>query len=300
MSHIPVLKDEVLSGLEGTPWSKGWFLDGTFGRGGHSLSILERFPESRVLGVDQDLAAVESTRSGPTAELWHRYQFEGRFRIQHGNFADVSEAAYSGALLDLGVSSPQLDEAPRGFSFYHDGPLDMRMNQSQTLTAETIVNTWPAEELSTLFKNFGEVRRPERAAQQIVEARRQRSFRTTLELSQFFERLDGWKRKGHHPATNYFQAIRIAVNHELDVLTEALPKVVHRLVPKGRLLLITFHSLEDRICKYSLRKFADEGLGHLVNKKVIQPKWDEKKKNPRSRSAKLRIFQSEEQGGEKL
>jgi len=193
--------------------------------------------------------------------------------------------------LDFGVSSPQLDQAHRGFSFYNEGPLDMRMNQSQELSAAVVVNQWSEPELVEIFRTYGEVRRPDRAARALVEQRRETPFQTTLQLAKFFEKLDGWYRKGHHPATNYFQAIRIAVNDELGVLERTLPKLVEALLPNGRLMVITFHSLEDRIAKYAFKDLEKAGVAFAVNKKVIQPTWDEQKGNPRSRSAKLRVIQ---------
>lgn len=265
-------------------------MDGTLGRGGHAAAILEKYPKARLLGVDQDQAAIDFAGDKFAAEI-----SSARVRLQRGNFSDFSAAlngeAMCGALLDLGVSSPQLDEAHRGFSFYNDGPLDMRMDQSRALSATEVVNEWSEHELSEIFRTFGEVRRPERAAQAIVTERKSNKFTTTGQLAKFFERLDGWWKKGHHPATNYFQAIRIAVNGELEVLEKTLPLLVNNLVEGGRLLVITFHSLEDRITKYVFRDLEKSGVAFQINKKVIQPEWDEKKQNPRSRSAKLRIVQ---------
>jgi len=288
--HIPVLLEDVLEGCAGIPFSKGWFVDGTLGRAGHAVAILEKFSDAKILGLDQDQDAIDFVAAEFSSLIG-----AGRLDLSRVNFENFSSAVEGrpivGALLDLGVSSPQLDQAERGFSFYHDGPLDMRMDKSREMTAAILVNTWSDHELAEIFRTYGEVRRPERAAQALVEERKKQKFETTGQLSKFFERLDGWYKKGHHPATNYFQAIRIAVNDELGVLEKTLPKIVENLVDGGRLLVITFHSLEDRITKYVFRDLEEAGKIFLVNKKVIQSSWDEKKKNPRSRSAKLRIIQ---------
>ncbi len=294
MSHIPVLLQDVLKMCEGVPFSKGWFLDGTFGRGGHSQAILEKFDDAKIIGLDCDADAVDHAR-----EHFQTWITAGRFEIHRHNFSDFEQAlgdrVLVGALLDLGVSSPQLDEGPRGFSFYHPGPLDMRMDQSQDLTAHEIVNTWDDRALGDIFREYGEVFRPDRAVQMIIERRREKNIESTTELASIIEKADGWRKKGYHPATNYFMALRIAVNQELGRLESILPSMVQRLSDDGRLLVITFHSLEDRIAKTAFRSLQKtDGLGHQVNKKVIQATWDEKKKNPRARSAKLRVFQREQ------
>lgn len=293
MAHIPVLLQDVLTACEPIPFADGWFVDGTFGRGGHARALLDKFSDCRILAIDHDLDAINFAKDAFATEIK-----SGRMELHRGNFLNfetaIGDKKLIGMLLDLGVSSPQLDEAHRGFSFYHDGPLDMRMDQSLKVSAEDVVNTWAEVELAEIFRSYGEVPRPERAAKAIVNERKAKPFKTTGDLAKFFERLDGWRRKGHHPATNYFQAVRIAVNSELKVLEQVLPKIAERLTDSGRLLVITFHSLEDRIVKYKFRDLEESGVAFPVNKKVIQAHWNEKKINARSRSAKLRVLQKGE------
>ena len=219
---------------------------------------------------------------------------------EHFNFHDFKTLedfgrgeGFAGALFDLGVSSPQLDEPERGFSFYHDGPLDMRMDQTQELSAATIVNTWSTEDLVQLFREYGEISRPHRVVQQIVERRETRPFETTMDLSYLIERTFGWRKKGKHPATNFFLALRMEVNEELSELEEALRNILEKAIqPKGRLMVITFHSSEDRIVKKLFK--GSPHLGMNLTKKVIAPERAEILLNPRSRSAKLRVFQRED------
>jgi 16S rRNA (cytosine1402-N4)-methyltransferase len=194
-------------------------------------------------------------------------------------------------LLDLGVSSPQLDVAERGFSFYHDGPLDMRMDQRREQSAADVVNNIDEDDLTELFKTLGEIPRPYKVVRAIVHDRKTEPFTTTRQLASMIERVEGWSRKGHHPATRYFMALRLYVNRELELLEQALPDLIAGLNDQGRLAVITFHSLEDRIVKNFFKTHAE--LGKPVNKKVIIAKWPERKSNPRARSAKLRVFQRE-------
>jgi 16S rRNA (cytosine1402-N4)-methyltransferase len=281
--HKPVLLEEVLNlAKEISPRT---ILDGTFGRGGHSRAMLEAIPGAKVFAIDQDLAAVEH---GKALE-------SDRFSIRHFNFHNIArldsrpESGFDVILLDLGVSSPQLDEAGRGFSFYHDGPLDMRMDQTLEYSAADLVNTWPEVELIDLFSGLGEVRRPQRVVRAIVNDRKEKPFQSTRDLASLIERVEGWSRKGHHPATRYFLALRMAVNNELSGLESCLPDLMRALSPSGRLIIITFHSLEDRIVKYAFRESRE--LGYPLFKKVIVPSREEESANPRSRSAKLRVFQ---------
>jgi 16S rRNA (cytosine1402-N4)-methyltransferase len=276
--HKPVLLKEVLQfASEIAPKT---ILDGTFGRGGHTRAMLEACPDAKVTAIDygrKELGALIAS---------------GRLALEHFNFHDIAKFPVQGfdvILLDLGVSSPQLDEAARGFSFYHDGPLDMRMNQTSELTAAAVVNTWPEVELLNLFMKYGEIRRPQRVVRAIVNDRKQTPFTTTRELAGLIERVEGWQRKGHHPATRYFLALRMAVNNELAGLEACIPDLMRALSPRGRLLIITFHSLEDRIIKYAFRESQE--LGFPLVKKVIVPSREEERENPRARSAKLRIFQ---------
>ncbi len=297
-THTPVLLNAILDHLSEMP-DEGWFVDGTFGRGGHTRAILSAKKDWRVLALDCDLDAIEFAQREFQNDI-----MSGRLKVLHAEFSDVDTwikalqadtnnktAHVIGMLLDLGVSSPQLDEGRRGFSFYHEGPLDMRMNARDTVTAADIVNTWPEKDLNDLFHHLGEVRSPFRVSRKIVERRREKRFSTTRELADLIAEASGWHKKGHHPATNFFMAIRIQVNHELERLSQALPKIVEQLAPGGRVFVITFHSLEDRIVKNAFRQFVVGNKGFLINKKVIQASWDEKKSNPRARSAKLRIFE---------
>lgn len=299
MEHIPVLFDDVLSHVKGANASVNWVLDGTFGRGGHAIGILEAFPSVKLVGVDRDHAAIEYGQQRFAKEI-----AEERLFLLRGNYAQLEEIddeldsitqgeAFDAILLDLGVSSPQLDQAERGFSFYNDGPLDMRMDHRDSVSAADIVNDWSAEELSDLFYHMGEIKRPNRVVSRIIERRKEKPFQSTMELSHLIESAEGWSRKGHHPATNFFLALRIEVNKELEQVEQMIRPLVNRLKPGGRFLVITFHSTEDRIVKLGFKSLKEEGVGRLVNKKVIQAQWPEKKKNPRARSAKLRVFEKE-------
>ena len=286
--HYPVLWKEVVESFRVFEGKKDLvFFDGTFGRGGHTGLILKLFPEARAVVMDQDLAAIEFAKEKFSTEVQN-----GRLQIIHDNFANFSEhnlGHFDMMLLDLGVSSPQLDNAERGFSFYHDGPLDMRMDQTKDLTAEYIVNTADEEDLVRLFKSYGEIHKPFRVVRAIVHDRKTKAFQNTRELAGLIERVDGWRVKGHHPATQYFMALRLAVNGELDVVAKAVPEMMQALTMSGRLAVISFHSLEDRIVKNLFRESKELGLP--VNKKVIVAAQEECDINSRSRSAKLRVFE---------
>ena len=299
--HVPVLVNEVLSLVREAPIPMDYFLDGTFGRGGHTRWVMGEFPHVKVVAFDRDEEALDEGRG-----LFEREIREERIHFVHSDFVDVKDrhnemssfmgegSLFSGALLDLGVSSPQLDRGERGFSFYKDGPLDMRMDRSQSFSASDIVNEWSERKLVELFQNLGEVRSPQKVVRAIVQDRKKKKFESTMEFSGLIERIYGWKRRGHHPATQFFLALRLEVNEELEAVERALPHILNLLQEGGRLLVITFHSLEDRIVKHLFRVFEDQGLGFRVNKKVIQASWEEKQKNPRARSAKLRAFQKGE------
>ncbi len=286
--HYPVLLQEVLAAFYPFRQRENpHYFDGTFGRGGHYSAMKYVIPQMKATVMDQDLAAVEFAKK--------RFQTDveqGQLNVIHGNFSKFSEhnlKNFDMMLLDLGVSSPQLDQADRGFSFYHDGPLDMRMNQQQGLTAEVLINTASEDELIQLFKNYGEVYRPARVVRAIVQDRKEKAFQSTKQLAGLIERVDGWQIKGFHPATKYFMALRLAVNSELEVVEQAIPAMIQALNPGGRLAVISFHSLEDRIVKNIFR--GSESFGRSVTKKVIVPTQDECDKNTRSRSAKLRVFE---------
>ena len=283
MLHIPVLLEHVIEFAAEIPFESGLFMDGTFGRGGHARELMKAYPNMKLIALDCDEDAVKFGKE------------EFGIDVHHCNFTDfeksLGEQKLAGALLDLGVSSPQLDEGERGFSFYHDGPLDMRMDRTKEFNAAELVNTWDDRDLTELFQEYGEIRRPQKLVEALIGRRRKRKFETAQDLAGFIEKVEGWRKKGHHPATNYFMAIRIAVNQELSRIEEVLPRLAKRLEPDGRLLVITFHSLEDRIVKNIFKQLKEESVGFPVNKKVIQATWDETKKNPRTRSAKLRVFQ---------
>lgn len=288
--HTPVLLEPFLEMLSPLPDSAHLFLDGTFGRGGHTRAILESKKNWRIIALDCDEEAIAFGRTNFADHI-----AAGRLDLRRANFTDFANELAGqkiiGGLLDLGVSSPQLDEGRRGFSFYNNGPLDMRMDQSADLTAATIVNTWSEQDLSDVFHELGEVRSPFRVSKKIIEARREKAFETTNELASLIEKAEGWRQKGHHPATNYFMALRIAVNGELKRIENALPNLARSLEKGGRLFVITFHSLEDRIVKTAFRAMDDAETAAIVNKKVVQATWQEKKSNPRARSAKMRVLE---------
>ncbi len=290
LKHIPVMAEEVLQAF--TPFVESRdshelrYFDGTFGRGGHYSLIKDQFPNLKAVVFDQDLAALEHAHSIFKTEVE-----AGDLLVQHANFSQFSSekwGLFDMMLLDLGVSSPQLDEPTRGFSFYHEGPLDMRMNATQEVTAEMIVNEAPEQELIRIFQEYGEVRSPFRVVRALVHDRKTTPFTTTKQLAGLIERVEGWRRKGFHPATLFFQGLRLAVNQELESVETGIPTLMQGLKPGGRLAVITFHSLEDRIVK---NIFKNSSLGRPVNKKVIVPQREEEVSNPRARSAKLRIFE---------
>ncbi len=288
--HIPVLLNEVLDSFSIYENQKGLvYYDGTYGRGGHFKEILKKMtPEISYL-TDRDLSAIQKAR-----EEWAELLQQKKVLIYHQNFSEFAEKIqnlphkFNLILLDLGVSSPQLDQAQRGFSFNKDGPLDMRMNQNLGLTAAQIINEYSEDELNLLFKTYGEIYHSSRVVRAIVNDRIEKPYTTTLELAQLIERIDGWQKKGFHPATQYFMALRLVVNEELQAIESAIPKLISQLQDGGRISVITFHSLEDRLVK---NIFKEQSSGFLVNKKVIVPSEEECKINPRARSAKLRIFQ---------
>jgi len=296
---------EVLNALK--PKSGGRYVDGTLGGAGHAASILSASsPTGWLYGCDRDGAAVEAARKR-LAE-----QFAGRFEVRRGNFADlagwVPAADCDGVLLDLGVSSPQLDSPERGFSFQHDGPLDMRMDPRQTLTAAELVHGAGAEELARIFWEFGGERESRRFARAIVQDREGQKFETTRQLAELIERLSPRRGKKAHPATRVFQALRIAVNDEIGSLQRGLAAAVALLKPGGRLAVITFHSLEDRVVKdfgrarardytfageMDVPELREPRIPELkwVTRKAVKPGADELNENPRSRSAQLRVLE---------
>lgn len=276
--HIPVLSEAVLEGLKVQPG--GQYLDATVGGAGHALLILQAAPQTKLVALDQDSQALAAAQA-KLAELGSRVTYH------HTNFSrfDPGELRFDGILADIGVSSTQLDQSQRGFSFRQEAPLDMRMDSTQALTAEEIVNHWDEKTLADTIYEYGEERLSRRIARQIVE---KRPFGTTTELAGAIAHAYPAKaRHGRiHPATRTFQALRIAVNSELKVLEEFLAKAPDWLAPGSRLAIISFHSLEDRIVKYAFR--GDERL-QIVTKKPIVATRAEIRENKRSRSAKLRV-----------
>ncbi|MBD2139371.1 16S rRNA (cytosine(1402)-N(4))-methyltransferase RsmH [Anabaena sp. FACHB-1237] len=277
-SHIPVLSQEVITGLNIQP--NGHYLDLTVGGGGHSRLILENAEDVKITAVDQDLDALKAAKENLA-------EFGNRVNFIHSNFANFqfSENTYHGILADLGVSSYHLDNPERGFSFRNTASLDMRMNQTQSLTATDIINEWDEQELANIFFKYGEERLSRKIARRIVE---KRPFDTTTELAnEIFYSVPPKYRHGRiHPATRIFQALRIAVNNELQVLETLIEKAPLSLIPGGRIAIISFHSLEDRITKHGLR---NSELLTVITKKPIIANEQEISENPRSRSAKLRI-----------
>lgn len=284
MVHIPVLLNEILTASQEGAHQD--LFDGTFGRGGHLRALLNLYPEAHAVAFDRDPEAIHFGQQNFAMEIK-----QGRVQLYHRDYRDFVASDFKQfdfMLLDLGVSSPQLDAGERGFSFYHEGPLDMRMNNSEGPTAGDLLNHQSETELIRIFQEFGEIRKPYRVVKAIVHDRQERPWASTQQLAGMIERVEGWKVKGHHPATQYFMALRMAVNSELEGVQMGIRRCLAGLKEGGRLAVITFHSLEDRIVKQIFR--SDE-TGFCVNKKVIQPTEEEVKINPRARSAKLRIFQ---------
>ncbi len=300
--HEPVLLHEVLSYL--TPRPGGQYVDGTFGGGGHARAILEASaPDGRVLALDADPSAVERARILAA-------HYPGRLVPCHGNFRELARLArqcgfdrVDGVLFDLGLSSDQLADPRRGFSFQLSGPLDMRFDPRQGMPAAVIVNTWSVEELTDLFWRFGEEPRARIIARAIVAERARRPIETTTQLAELVERAVGTRRARIHPATRVFQALRIAVNEELEALASGLEQALELLRPGGRLVVIAFHSLEDRLVKQFMRREAASCLcppetpicvcGHIprlriLTPRAVRPSAAEVARNPRSRSARLR------------
>ncbi|NEQ48560.1 MAG: 16S rRNA (cytosine(1402)-N(4))-methyltransferase RsmH [Leptolyngbya sp. SIO3F4] len=276
--HQSVLVKEVLAGL--APKPHGYYLDATVGGGGHSRLILEMEPTIHLIAIDQDPYALNAARQ-------NLGEFGERVTFWHGNFSEFSpaESSFDGILADLGVSSPQLDHPERGFSFRHQGALDMRMNPHQELMAADLINHRSERELADIFYHYGEERLSRQIARRIVE---RRPFQTTTALANTIaSSVPGKYRHGRiHPATRCFQALRIAVNQELDVLEHLIQVAPSWLAPGGKLAIISFHSLEDRRVKHGMRNH--EQL-KVLTKKPITADDGERCCNPRARSAKLRL-----------
>ena len=276
MKHRPVLLNEAIEGLDLSEDSV--VLDCTFGGGGHSKEILRRYPGTKIIAIDED----------------EEVTAEKGISLHHENFRNLDKVLgdrkVDAILFDLGFSSDQLESSGRGFSFLKDEPLLMTMNEKADLTAEVIVNNWSEESIADIIYGYSEERRARTIAKAIVRAREKAPIKTTRELVAIIERVV--PRNGKiHPATKTFQALRIAVNDELGALKEGLEKGFSSLKGGGRVAVISFHSLEDRIVKNFNKEKAKSGQGKLINKKPIRPNKEELKENKRARSAKLRILQ---------
>ncbi|MCM3396243.1 16S rRNA (cytosine(1402)-N(4))-methyltransferase RsmH [Oceanobacillus profundus] len=305
--HYSVLREETIKGLAINP--NGTYVDCTVGGGGHSLEIAKRLSEDGLLiAFDQDLDALEAAKSRLKA-------YEDRILFVHSNFRGLEKELtnrqityVNGILFDLGVSSPQLDRGERGFSYHHDAELDMRMNQTEELTAYEIVNTWPYSQLVSIFFNYGEEKFSKQIARKIEAYREKEEIRTTHQLVEIIKEgiPAAARRKGGHPAKRIFQALRIAVNDELAAFNDALHQAAKMVGVEGRIAVITFHSLEDRLCKQAFKKWSTEkdtprnlpiipaehqAPFKLITRKPVMPGDYELDENRRSRSAKLRVVE---------
>lgn len=302
--HVSVLLEECLEGLAIKP--DGIYIDGTLGGAGHSSRIVSRLTTGKLIGIDRDPVALQAAEE-------RLEPYKDRVTLVHSNFSEMAQvvknlglSGVDGILLDLGVSSPQLDDGDRGFSYMADAPLDMRMDSQDALSAYTVVNSWSQEELKRILFDYGEERYAPRIAAAICRRREEAPIRTTLELVDIIRSAMPAQalREKQHPAKRSFQAIRIAVNDELGSVEKAMQKAIPLLNPGGRLAVITFHSLEDRIVKNAMTE-ASKGctcppsfpvcicgkkpLVKLISRKPIVASDEELEANPRSRSAKLRV-----------
>lgn len=304
--HISVLLNECIESLNIKP--DGIYVDGTLGGAGHSYEICKRLTTGRLIGIDQDMNAINAA----TERL---KEFKDKVTLVHSNFSNVKQVfedlgieKADGFLLDIGVSSHQLDEAERGFSYMQDAPLDMRMDTSRSLSAYEVVNEYSEKDINDIIFEYGEERWAKRIAEFIVAERKIKPIETTFELVDVIKKAvpKGARKDGPHPAKRTFQAIRIEVNGELDVLKTAINDMTDLLNPEGRLAIITFHSLEDRIVKNEFRKQENpctcprefpvcvcgkKSKGRVVTRKPILPSDEELSANHRARSAKLRVFE---------
>lgn len=305
--HIPVMLEEIVALLQCRPG--GVYVDGTIGGGGYARAILDRSePEGVVVGMDWDVEAIARVRGRLGV-------YGGRLILEKADFAEIRRVLRThgirevdGIAVDLGVSSYQLEDPERGFSFMHEGPLDMRMSRDLPVTAADLVNTLTEKELADLIYRYGEERLSRKIARSIVERRKKQPIKDTRDLAELIRRSVPRTRDSLriHPATRSFQALRIAVNHELESLEHFLPEALDVLKPGGRLCVVAFHSLEDRVVKQTFRNWAQscrcpreraacecEGraLVRLLSKKALRPSPDEEKRNPRARSARLRAIE---------
>lgn len=286
VQHIPVLLEEVLHNLVSV--EDGLFVDATLGGGGHTYRILERYEHLRIIGIDADDVALTIAKEGLRA-------FKDRVTLVRGNFKTLKEilqgmgvSSIDGILFDLGTSTYQI-MGKRGFSFNDEEALDMRMDMRETLSAHDVVNSYRQDELATILYEYGEEEKSRRIAKAIVEARKKKPIETAKELGDLVAKVK-WRRGRIHPATKTFQAIRIETNHELENLKTGVESAIEMLNPKGRIGVISFHSLEDRMMKET---FRNSPVLTVLTKKPIRPERTEAITNPRSRSAKLRIAEKQ-------
>lgn len=308
--HTSVLLDETIDGLNIRP--EGIYVDGTLGGGGHSYRICEKLTSGRLIGIDQDEAAIDAASKRLAG-------FQDKATIVRSNYSEIRKVLeelqikkVDGILLDLGVSSYQLDNVDRGFSYKYDSPLDMRMDQRQSLTAREIINEYSEMELFRVIRDYGEDQFAKNIARHIVMNREEAPIETTGQLNEIIKAAIPAKMRagGSHPSKRTFQAIRIECNRELDVLKQALEDMIDLLAPGGRLSIITFHSLEDRIVKSMFRRNESpcicpphfpvcvcglQSRGRVITKKPILPSEEELEANSRSKSAKLRVFEKNEE-----
>ena len=303
--HIPVLLNEVIDGLNIK--EDGVYVDLTLGRGGHSEAILSKLsPEGKLIGIDQDETAILESNARLSKIAPNYVLVRSNFSEIDSILAKLNIYEVDGMLMDLGVSSPQFDDASRGFTYRYDAPLDMRMDQRNPLTAKIIVNTYSLKELTDIFQIYGEEKYAYSIAKNIVKYREEKEIETTFELVEIIKNSKPSKehKKVGHPAKQVFQALRIAVNDELNVLNETLNKAVYLLAKGGRLAVISFHSGEDRIVKQIFKKLTvvegnrydlplqqSEPEFREVNRKVIVPSEEELERNHRAASSKLRIIE---------
>ena len=292
MIHVPVLLNEVLEYLKPSPGQK--IVDATFNGGGHSVAILERIkPEGKILGIELDTELFNKTKE--------RFSGIKEIVLVNDNYRNLKQLSKengflkaNGIIFDLGLSSWHLSESKRGFSFMRDEPLDMRYWQKEELTAREIINQWPTSTIEKVLKEYGEEKFAKPISKTIVEARKKKPIISTFQLIEVIRNaVPFWYRHGRrlHFATKTFQALRIAVNDELGNLESAVKELPDVLKSGGRVLMISFHSLEDRIIKNSFRGLKESGAAQIITKKPVRPSVEEVIRNPRSRSAKLRIIE---------
>lgn len=295
--HVSVLLSETLEYLKIRPTST--IVDCTLGLGGHTKAILDTHDGVRVIGIDQDLSNLEEAKS-------RLKEYGDRVSFYHTNFGKILEVVRSkedmrgvdGVLFDLGICSTHIDEPERGFSFRKEGPLDMRFDRTKDFTAEDIIRDYSAQELQDIFSKYGEEREAKTVAEAIVKARREKPITTTTQLNEIIDNAKRFKKPGKSAGTNVFQALRIEVNQEFKVLEEALEGAIHLLTENGRIVVIAYHSLEDRIVKQMFKKYEAKGkkedefkLIKFIVKKPLKPTEEEIEENPRSRSALMRVVE---------